>query len=201
MATLDHHHHLRRLAGYGCVGLAVFLTGCGGSEQAEPETTQTASEVQEQRPGNIDPAKIEKCAGFTSETAARILGVPAGEIVATNEPLHETLRIYSFRSRSDVRKTIAFSLGWESSAEEAEASMAREREMLGMARRSIGAATGSEDKGPTLQEISGLGDEAYYTRVNGTLNARLSNVAIQVITAPDLEAYKEVAREVFKGLR
>jgi hypothetical protein len=79
--------------------------------------------------------------------------------------------------------------------------MARTRENLGLAKRSIGSVTGSTDKGPALQEISGLGDEAYYTSVNDSLTVRVANVTIMVMNAPDLEAYKAVAGEVIKGLR
>jgi len=192
---------LRRLTESGCLALALLLTGCGGSETPKQAAPGAAPEVRQREADTVDPAKIEKCGGFTSETAAKILGIPASDIEATSRLEYETLRICSFQSRSDSRKIVSFSLGWETSAEEAKAGMASTRENLGIARRSIGAVTGSADKGPTLEEISGLGDEAYYTRVNGTLVARVSNVTVLVMTAPDLEAYKQVAREVIKGLR
>lgn len=186
-----------------CAGLimTIFLTACGGSEVTKQGAPQAVPESRRQPIDTVDPAKIERCGGFTAEAAARILGVPAGDIQASSHLVYETLRTCSFQSRSQPNKIVSFSLGWEKSAMEAQANMASTRENLGLAKRSIGAVTGSTDKGPALQEISGLGDEAYYTSVNNSLTVRVSNVTIMVMNAPDLEAYKLVAGEVIKGLR
>lgn len=200
MATVK-KYCFRRLAECACLVMAVFLTACGGSEATKQGASQAAPESRRQSTDTVDPAKIEKCGGFTAEAAARILGVPASDIEASSRLEYETLRICSFQSRTQPKKIVSFSLGWEKSAEEAQASMASTRENLGLAKRSIGAVTGSTEKGPAVEEISGLGDEAYYTRVNDTLTARVSNVSVMVMNAPDLEAYKAVAREVIKGLR
>jgi hypothetical protein len=191
----------RGLIESGGLACVLFLTGCGGSETPKDATSGTTTQAQQGGKGVVDPAKIERCGGFTAEMAAGILGVPVSEIQATNHLEYETLRICSFGVQSDYGKIVSFSLSWEKSAEEAEAGLARTRENLGLAQRSIGAVTGSTDKGPALEEIPGLGDEAFYTRVNDTLVARVGNVTIQVMTAPDLEAYKQIAREVIKGLQ
>ncbi len=193
--------YLRTLIRSGCLAMAVALVGCGGSQEPREAARRADPEVGQQKTGNVDPAKIEKCGGFTADLAAGILGVPASQIKATNEPQSETLRICSFQAGSDWRKVVSFSLSSEPSADEAKASMATERENLGLAKSSIGAVTGSTDESAALEEIPGLGDEAFYTRVNETLVARVSNVRVQVMTAPNLEAYKQVAREVTRGLR
>ncbi len=199
--TTVKNRRFRGLAECACLTMALFLTACGGSGVTKQGASQAVPEPRRQSTDTVDPAKIERCGGFTAEAAARILGVTAGDIQGSSQLTYETLRICSFQSRTQPKKIVSFSLGWEKSAGEAQANMTSTRENLGLAKRSIGPVTGSTDKGPALQEISGLGDEAYYTSVNDSLMVRVSNVTIQVMNAPDLEAYKTVAGEVIKGLR
>lgn len=199
-----------RLVGWAalCVGLAaVLVIGCGGEEGAV-QTSERADTGEEpaaparQAGKNVDPEKIENCGGFTVEDAAELIGVPVESVtLRLPEPMNtETLKTCAFEDEESGRG-ISYSLTWADSAEEMEGDFEDERQMVGVAQTSIDAVTGSESEGPASYEIPGIGDEAFFAAVNGTVVARVANVRVQVLNAPDLETRKKVAERVASRLR
>lgn len=141
------------------------------------------------------------CAGFTAARAAAFLGVPAADIKDASTNLYEKLRMCSFAStQEDGRTLLGLSLRRDDSIEEATLEMARLRENAGLAQGVIAGATTQDAKGPAYEEIAGLGDEAIWTQVNGTLNVRKGNVAIQIMAPSDRDAQKRLAEQVVAGL-
>ena len=176
------------------------LSGCtsgpggaaGGGEAGKSAGSSTGG-------GVIAAEKVKTCAGFTPETAASLLGVPAAGIEDHSNDLYEKLRSCTFADPKRSEARLSFSLRRDDSVEEAAEEMATFREHLGVARQVLPDAEGS--KGAAVQEIAGLGDEAVWARVNGTLNVREGNVTIQVSLPEDREAQKRVAEKVLEGLR
>jgi hypothetical protein len=148
----------------------------------------------------ISTEKVKACAGFTPQTAATLLGVPAAGIVDQSSDLYEKLRSCSFVDPKNPKTQLTFSLRRDDSVEEAAEEMASFRDHLGVARQVLPGAEGST-KEPAAQEIPGLGDEAVWTRINGTLNVREGNVTIQVSRPEDREVQKKVVEKVLEGLR
>jgi hypothetical protein len=52
-----------------------------------------------------------------------------------------------------------------------------------------------------VQPIDGLGDEAYGTPVNNSLNVRVGNVIVQVVAPEDTDVKRRVAERIVAGLR
>jgi hypothetical protein len=167
--------------------------GAGGGEAGQSGKAATGG-------GAISAEKVKTCAGFTAETAATLLGVPAAGIVDHSSDLYEKLRNCSFVDPKNPEARLSFSLRRDDSVKEAAEEMVSFREHLGVARQVLPGA-GDSAKGPAVQEIPGLGDEAVWVRVNGTLNVREGNVTVQVSLPEDRETQKRVAQRVLEGLR
>lgn len=188
-----------------CGGLMAMLAwGCGGQNGAG-ETSETAARPAapaRQAGRNVDPERIQACGGFTVDDAAELIGVSAESVaMQLPEPMNsETLKTCAFEDEESGRG-VSFSLTWADSAEEMMEELEGERQMVGLAQTSIGAVTDTESEGPASYEIPGIGDEAFFAAVNGTVVARVSNVRVQVLNAPDLETRKRVAERVASRLR
>jgi hypothetical protein len=179
----------------------VGLDGCtsppGGNAGAKGQPAKSGKAVN----GEVIPVeKVKACAGFTPETAAALLGVPAAGIVDQSSDIYEKLRSCSFVDPGKPGTQLTFSLRRDDSVEEAAEEMASFRDHLGVARQVLPGAEGSA-KEPAVQEIPGLGDEALWVRINGTLNVREGNVTIQVAQPEAREAQKKVVEKVLEGLR
>jgi hypothetical protein len=179
------------LLGVICVvGLGACTSGSGGSASgtgAKPATS-----------GLVAIEKVTACAGFTPETAAGLLGVPAATVVDHSSDIYEKLRSCSFEDEDGTYLT--FSLRHDDSAEEAAQEMAVFRDHLGVARQVLPDA-GDASKGAPVEEVAGLGDEAVWARVNGTLNVRSGNITIQVSLPEDRDVQRRIAEKVLEGLR
>jgi hypothetical protein len=187
----------------GCV-LVTAVWACGaGTDRDE----STSTEMQQEQPvtrsqGVVDPAKIQDCGGFTVQDAAELLGVSVDAVVsrlpeAMNGP---TLKTCAFEDAESGRG-ISFSLTWADTATEMAEQLADERELVGVAQASIDTVSGSESEGPASYEIDDIGEEAFFAAVNGTVVARVANVRVQVLNAPDLDTRKRVAAKVADRLR
>ncbi|MCG6928628.1 MAG: hypothetical protein LJF30_25395 [Acidobacteria bacterium] len=174
------------------VALGSCTSGSGGGSSGagtEPATT-----------GLVAAEKVKACAGFTAETAAGLLGVPAASITDHSSDLYEKLRSCSFEDKEHPGTYVTFSLRLDDSVEEAAHEMAVFRDHLGVARAVLPDA-GDATKGAPVEEIAGLGDEAIWARVNGTLNVRWGNVTIQVSLPDDRDVQRRIAEKVLEGLR
>ena len=183
--------------------LVASLVGLGpigcGRKSAEP-SAGTSGKQDGKRTGSggtVSLATVQSCAGFSTAAAAEILGIPAADLVDQSQDLYETLRSCSFGNPNDSRQSVIFSLSHDESVEEATAEMASLRSNLELAQHTPAGAPGEG----AYSDISGLGDEALWTAVNGTLNVRWRNVSLQVISPSDKKAQIAVAEKVLAGLR
>ncbi len=190
--------------------LMVVISGCGSdvpdatsqSEPGGPATTARSKtgDVGSENNGLVSPAAVAACGGFTIKDAASILGVPANELEDRSEVSSSKLSLCSFL-RSGSMEGVGFYLSVSNSVERAVAEMEQGRGMAGFAQTTIDQATGTKSQEEALENADGLGEEAYFMEVNGTLNIRVGNVQIQVLPMEDQEQMKKVGRIVAMGLR
>jgi hypothetical protein len=120
---------------------------------------------------------MTRCAGFTPQDAAQILGVAASKLTAKTEKMASDLWSCSFSAPDG--KGVAFSISIAKDAKKAAMEMDRLRNNL-----EVAAGTAPfKNKLPkgAYSEISGLGEESVWTDVNGTLTVRKGNITIQVL--------------------
>lgn len=190
--------------------MAVLAAGCGSGEPASksesvPEapaatTRGELGDIGAKDAGMVSPAAIAACGGFTIEDAASILGVQAGELEDRSEVASSNLTLCSFL-RSGSTEGVGFYLSVSESVERAVEEMERGRGMAGFAQTIIDQTTGTESQEEALESADGIGEEAYFMEVNGTLFVRVGNVQIQVFPMENQEQMKEVGRMVAAGLR
>jgi hypothetical protein len=152
-------------------------------------------------PGLIAPDALTRCAGVTVEKAAIILGASPAELTDYSEPQKSGGHLCAYVNQKDRSKAVTFTLSRRDSLEQAAASMRRERESMVMAQGSIDRATGSKSKEKAIQDVSGIGDEAFYSPLNDAILLRVTNVIVQVTAPEDMALKKRAAEEVARGLR
>ncbi|MCU7802927.1 MAG: hypothetical protein KZQ96_06995 [Candidatus Thiodiazotropha sp. (ex Lucinoma borealis)] len=190
--------------------LLVMVSGCGSdvpdtTSQSEPEVPAATvrnepGNADSENSGMISDAAIAACGGFTIEDAASIMGLPASELEDRSEVYSSESSLCSFL-RAGSTEGVGFYLSVSNSIERAVAQMEQGRGMASFAQTTIDRATGTESKEEALENAEGLGEEAYFMEVNGTLNIRVGNVQIQVLHMEDQEQMKKVGRIVSMGLR
>jgi hypothetical protein len=126
----------------------------------------------------IDPAD---CAGFTARDAAPFLGAPAAEVVRKVEKMTPTLFACSYAA-GKASPGIAFSIEVSPTVRKAAEEMERYRDNLVVAGETA-PWKGKLPKG-AYSDLSGpgLGDDAVWTDINGSLTVRKGNVKVQVMT-------------------
>ncbi len=186
------------LALFPALVVSVGLSGCG-RKSAEPSAGRSGEQAGKRAAsgGTVPLATVKSCAGFSTAAAAEILGIPAADLVDQSQDLYETLRSCSFGNPNDSRQSVIFSLSHDESVEEATAEMASLRSNLELAQNTPAGTSGDG----AYSDISGLGDEALWTAVNGTLNVRRGNIYLQIISPSDKKAQIAVAEKVLAGLR
>jgi hypothetical protein len=179
------------LRGAGLTLLVIGLAACSGDQGGEAASTAG---------GMVAAERVANCAGFTAETAAKFLGVPAADVKDQSADVYAKLRSCDFVS-SDDSKRISFSLRRDDSVEEAADEMATFRGHLGVGTEALDRATGTASDAAPYEEVPDLGEEAVWARVNGTLNVREGNVSIQVLLPQDRAEQQRLAALVVAGLR
>ena len=196
--------HTRRQAPartrFFALAFAAVLVGCGGRATDGGGASGQGKEAG-RGDGMVAAAKVASCAGYTTEVAAQVLNVPAAEIEEKSQDLYEKLRSCSFVSSQDATRRVEFSLRRDDSVEEATDEMDVFRSHLGTGQGAMADVTGEKAKGAPYEEVPGLGDEALWAPINGTLNVRLGNVSVQVSLPDDREAQRRIAERVIAGLR
>lgn len=185
------------------IGAAAILGGgCGdASERPAPPAsggvpaTGTSAEA-----GLVPSSSITGCAGFTPAKVAEIVGGTAADIT-DNSRDQGSLRFCSYANRTDPSKSVSFTLGRRDSVAAAVSSLKSEREALGGAQGAIDRVTKTPSGQPASEDVSGIGDDAFYSAMNGAIMLRVGNVLAQVIAPSDLALKKRVAQEVARGLR
>jgi hypothetical protein len=143
---------------------------------------------------------VSRCAGFTPATAAAIIGVPAADITDYSRT-EGKLRMCHYGAAGERSKSVSFTLRRAPSVESASASMASERETMGSAQTAIDRVTGSASKKPAVEDVSAIGDEAFYSPMNGAIMLRVRDVIAQVTAPADLTLKKRAAEQVAQALR
>jgi hypothetical protein len=186
----------------GIWGLVFFvaLFGCEGSSKPPDTATRSGSGASTSSPGLIALDSLTRCAGVTVEKAATIVGASPAELTDYSKP-QERWHLCAYVNQKDRSKAVSFTLSRRDSVEQAAASMRSERESMGMAQGSIDRATGSKSKDKAFQDVSGIGDEAFYSPLNDAIMLRVANVIAQVTAPGDMALKKRAAEEVARGLR
>ena len=172
--------------------------GCGGS--APERETPAGGATPAAATDLISADALAGCAGFSAARAASLLGVPP-EVVTDFSRTEGRLRMCHYRNADDVTKSVSFTLGHRESVEQAKSSMQRERESMGAAQGAIDRVTGSQSKTAASEDMSGIGDEAFYSAMNGAIMLRVGNVLAQVTSPGDLALKKRAAEAVAQALR
>jgi hypothetical protein len=175
---------------------ALAAGACGDSSEA-PRPTPAPSA----RPAATDlisQATVDGCAGFTRERAAALLGVDPATVIESSETVG---RVRQCTFRSPTIEPVTFTLSRRASVDAARRSMASERESMAMFERAVGGVTGKTSTAPATEDVSRIGDEAFYSVANGAVMLRVGNVIAQVTGPGDMALKKKVAEEVALRLR
>jgi hypothetical protein len=150
--------------------------------------------------GLVSQSAIDGCAGFTPGKAAELLQLDAA--LVTDYSLNEgRLRSCVYRQADRNGGIVSFTLSRKDSVDLARRSMASEREAMGMAGGAIGRVTGGGGDEPATQDVPNIGDEAFYSPLNGAIMLRVGNAIAQVTGPEDLALRTRVAEQVAEGLR
>ena len=138
---------------------------------------------------------MTNCGGFTSEDAAKIIGLPASKLEAKTQKIGNASWTCSFTTSEG--KGVSFSVSVTENANEAAVEMERLRGNLEVAAET--APFKDRLPGGAYSEISGpgLGDESVWTDVNGTLTVRKGNITLQVLTPSGKMEQIKVAQAFF----
>jgi hypothetical protein len=186
----------RALVLAGILGAAA----CGGADPPQGSTPPPAEAAAEPVPDVVSQQTIDGCAGFTSGQAATVLGLDPA-IVTDYSRTEGRLRTCVYRQADRNTGIVSFTLNRKDSVELAKRSMESEREAMGMAGRAIDGVTGTSSDTPATQDVSTIGDEAFYSPLNGAIMLRVGNAIAQVTGPDDLALRTRVAEQVAEGLR
>lgn len=163
--------------------LAMILGACSSSTSSDGGAVYTAEQV--------------GCALFSRDDAAAVLGVPAADIQVTSEELYAGNWNCGFNG-GGLDKLVSFNITLSPGVEEAAMDMAQYRSHLETA---SGTSPFREDLADgAYSEVDGLGDEALWTAVNGTLTVRQGNFSLQISLPKDREVQAGIARKILAPL-
>lgn len=161
--------------------------GCGGGQKSEQAPAAQSKS---------GPSKSQGCVGFTAEDAAPLLGVPAAQITANIHESYEGFWLCSFAKPGDPT-AVSFSVKITGSEKEAISDMEEYRSHLEVA----GEQPQWKDlpKG-AYSDIFGVGDDAIWTDINGSLSVRKGKIVVQVMQPAGKMEQIKVAEAVLKKL-
>ncbi|MDD3448363.1 MAG: hypothetical protein PHF72_04960 [Gammaproteobacteria bacterium] len=162
--------------------LALILGACSGSTSPG---------------GAVYTAEQVSCALFSRDDAAAVLGVPAAAIRATAEELYAGNWDCGFNGGGPDR-LVGFNITLSPGVEEAAVDMARYRSHLETASGTRPFREGLAEG--AYSEVDGLGDEALWTAVNGTLAVRQGNLSLQIRLPKDRDVQVGMARRILAPL-
>lgn len=180
------------------------LHGCGDdSSRREADSSADNRATPADGPAQqIDPARlIASCAGITKNDAAAVLGVAPQTLSDRSRDETPRLRLCSYAQSAAPHATAAFNLSARESAERASRSMASEREAMGTAASSISSAVGTDGSGSATDDLQGIGDEAFWSPLNGALMMRVHRVIVQITQPEDRDRQRDLARRIAAKLR
>jgi hypothetical protein len=188
-----HHHQLLRTVITLILGTTLVLAGCSPSDSPDKEASkdqQTSPAIPISKPKVYAADKIN-CSTFTADDAAAILGVPATEIQLDAQELYAGNYLCGYKVESS-EKMVSFNISLAKSGQDAANDMAQYRQHLDIAKNTK-PFKDNLAKG-AYSDISGIGDDALWTDVNGTLMVRKGNLSLQVQLPKEKEAQLKVAQ-------
>lgn len=159
------------------------------------------TEIAASKSSKSDPASksvdLKDFKYFKAQDAAVLLGVSADQITSKIEKGYEGFWLCSFAAGKG-EKIISFSVTVSKNAKVAAEDMEKYRSNL----ETAGSVAPFKDKLPSgaYSDILGLGDEAVWTDINGTLTARKGNLSIQVTNPREKKEQIKVVQAFFKKL-
>ena len=147
--------------------------------------------------GPVYTAEQVNCDLLTATDAATLLEVPVSKVKAASEALYEGNWNCSYNG-GGLDKLLSFNLSLSPDVQTAMTEMAQYRGHLEIAR---GVKPFKEEmaKG-AYTVIEGLGDEALWTAVNGTLTVRRGNASLQVSLPKERETQVVIAKQLLSRL-
>lgn len=171
----------------------LVLSAC---QPATPANTATNTGGQNVgvKVGKAPALAANSCDTLTPADLSAIVGIPAEQLAPSVSPLYEGVWTCSFGKNGEVSFTVTVS----SSADKATSDMEEYRNNIETA-----AAVIPDGKYPqgAYSDISGVGEEAIYSAVNNSLNARKGAVSILVMSPNDKIKQVNVADAFFKKLQ
>lgn len=192
--------HMRAQCSWLLPICAAVACSCGRSNEPPKPASEPGAAASARPTGVISADALTSCAGFTTATAGAIVGAAPAELTDYSRT-EGRLRICHYRNPSDRTKAVMFTLAHRPSVESAIASMTSERETMGSAQGAIDRAMGTRSKGAAVEDVSAIGDEAFYSPMNGAIMMRVGNVIVQVTAPADMALKKRTAEQVARGLR
>jgi hypothetical protein len=169
----------------------ILLVSCGGSQQNEkaPAAVQTQS-------GKRSSPNLQGCVGFSVDDAAQLLAVSAGQVTPKIEETYKGFWQCSYTAAGGSNG-VSFSVTVSPNGKKAAEEMEQYRSNLELAG---GQPQWKNLPKGTYSDIMGLGDEAVWTDINGSLSARKGNITVQVLQPPGKMEQIKVAQAILKKL-
>ncbi len=164
----------------------------GSSAASSPATATSGG-----KGGGFPASMVVSCAGFTAAAAAEFLGVPPADVKDSSVATGDYSRECRFASINEPKKKVGFQLVFSDTVEAAIQDMAQSRDNYKLAYRT----PARQHADVPFEEIAGVGDEAFWTSINGFLLVRRGNLAF-TFTYPfqDKKGQIELARKVVAGI-
>lgn len=174
--------------------LALVLAACSRSEA--PATAE-GGKAGSSGGGKTYTAEGISCELYTVDDAAEVLGTPAEQIKVNAQQLYPGNLNCSFNG-GGLDRRVSFNLSISTSSEDAAVEMAQYRDHLVTASR-VKPFRDDLTGGP-YSPVEGLGDEALWTAVNGSLTVRKGNLSIQINLPKARDLQRGVARKILSRL-
>ncbi len=173
-----------------------WATGC---KKPTPAAEAPAAKQSGQKEGgeSYNPHMAD-CNGFTASDAAAVLGLPAAKVTVEMEQLRPGNWRCMFES-GDLGKTLSFNVSVAPSAGDAARDMAGYRSNL----ETTGGVSPYKENLPNgaYADISGVGDDAVWTDMDLSLQARRGNVLVHVTMPKDKSLQTKAAEKFLSTLK
>ncbi len=199
---MTHVDMLHRWARLGALLLplacALLLFAAAGCKKPAPVAEAPAAGVSGQEQGKSYNPHMADCNGFTSADAASILGLPAPKVKSETEELRPGTWRCTFESGT-FGKTLSFNVSVAAGAGDASREMARYRNHL----ETVGGASPYKENLPNgaYSDIHGVGDDAVWTDMDLSLQARKGNVTVHVNMPKNKELQTKAVEKFLSTLK
>lgn len=180
---------VRRMYVTFLVMLLGLLASCGGGQKGQQTPAAASSQPSASNP--------QSCVGITADDVAPFLGAPAAQITANIEESYKGFWLCSF-AQPGGSTSVSFSVKIAGSEKEAAGDMEEYRNNLELA--------GQQPQWKNLpkgaySDILGLGDEAVWTDINGSLTVRKGKITLQIVKPAGKMEQIKIAEAFLKKLQ